>query len=66
MANSKKYQSLCSFLLEMSLLVRWEDTKDQDIAEAASFLAKKVLKMPVGWTSDAVMQIAYRMMGVWR
>jgi hypothetical protein len=66
MPNSKKYHSLCLFLLELSLLVRWEDTKDTDLAEAISFLTKKVLKMGTGWTSDTVMQIAYKMMGIWR
>lgn len=62
----KKYLCLCTFLLEMSLFVRWEDATDQELAQAVSFLAKKVLKITTGWTSDSVLQLAYKFMGVWR
>ena len=62
----KKYICLCTFLLEMSLLSRWEDTTDQELAQAVSFLAKKVLKITTGWTSDSILQLAYKFMGVWR
>ena len=62
----KKYVCLCTFLLEMSLLMRWEDATDEELAQAVSFLAKKVLKMSSGWSSDSVLQLAYKFMGVWR
>lgn len=45
--------------------MRWDET-DEELAEAISFLAKKVMKMTTGWASDSVLQLAYKFMGVWR
>jgi hypothetical protein len=63
---AKKYHSLCHFLLELTLLVRWDEGSDAELAEAITFLAKKVIKISTGWTSDNIMQLAYKLIGVWR
>jgi len=64
--NAKKFSSLIIFLLEMSLLCLWEDASESDLAEAAYFLACKVLKVSSPIISDSVMELAYKLMGVWR
>lgn len=64
--NNKKLHALVGFLLEVSLLALWEDVSENDIAEAALFLAGKILKLGSGWASDSVMETAYKLMGLWR
>jgi len=64
--SQKKYNSYCLFFLTLSLLVRWNDITNSDLAEAASFLAKKVLKSPTGWVNDNILDIAYKLMNIWR
>lgn len=64
--NAKKLKSMVSFMLELSLLVQWDDLNEKDIAEAAVFLAAKVLKYPPPGVSDRVMEVAFRLLGVWR
>lgn len=54
------------FLLELSLLVEWEDYSEQELGEAGVFLAAKVLKYPAPNVSERTMEAAYRLMGVWR
>lgn len=67
--QDKRMKSFISFLLELSLLHQWEDCSENDISEAAIFLAAKVLKKRGEHrfvVTTRVMELAYRLIGVWK
>ena len=53
------------YLLEISLLNLWEDTTENEIAEAALFLANKILRKSVESTKK-ISRLAWKLMKLWK
>lgn len=54
------------FLLELSLIELWEDASEEEICQAAIFLAKKILIIETENPNRKICQITWKLMQAWR
>lgn len=62
----KRLQDLTLYLLEISLMSMWEDASEDEVGQAACFLAAKVLQMEIELPCRKVCQLAWSLMKVWK